>query len=316
MSLLENFLHTIVADPSSTAATWLILADWLEEQNDPRSEIVRLLYQPDYEPAPTVEQRHARLRVLLDTVPPLFANGLNAHYQWVPAGPFWMGGGGGRPGKQVVRIEQAFTLGAFPVTQEQWQTVMGHNPSWFARGGRGNDKVKDIPDAELAQFPVESVSWNDVQQFIEKLNEKERASGYLYRLPMAAEWEYACRGGPSSKDECAYHFYCNQPTNDLCSMQANFNGELSAGKAKKGPYLGRPTRVGSYSPNRLGLYDLHGNVWEWCADLYDPNGSLRVYRGGGWNYSAEYCRAASRYGSVPASSGSTLGLRLARVPVR
>ncbi len=313
--MLENFLHTILADPSSTAATWLILADWLEEQSDPRSELVRLLYQSDYELAPTVEQRHARLRVLLDTVPPLFANSLNAHFQWVPTGTFWMGGGGGRPGKQEVRIKQAFTLGAFPVTQAQWQMVMGHNPSYFSRAGNGNDRVKDIGDAELAQFPVESVSWNDVQQFIEKLNDKERARGYLYRLPSEAEWEYACRGAPSSKEECAYHFYLDQPTNDLSSTQANFNGNHPKGKAAKGPYLEHPTKVGSYAPNRLGLYDMHGNVWEWCANQYGPSGSTRVNRGGSWLHSAEYCGAAYRSGHDPAYS-HYLGLRLARVPVR
>ena len=86
---------------------------------------------------------------------------------------------------------------------------------------------------------MESVSWDDAQEFIKKLNEKERGSGYLYRLPTEAEWEYACRGGATSEEECSYHFYFDKPTNDLSSEQANFNGNVPFGKATKGPYLGR-----------------------------------------------------------------------------
>ena len=130
-------------------------------------------------------------------------------------------------------------------------------------------KVKDISDEELKLFPVERVSWDDAQEFIKKLNEKKRGSGWLYRLPTEAEWEYACRGGATSEEECSYHFYFDKPTNDLSSEQANFNGNYPFGKAPKGKYLGRPTRVGAYPPNKLGLCDMHGNVWQWCADLTD-----------------------------------------------
>src|SRR5258708_35075110 len=97
---------------------------------------------------------------------------------------------------------------------------MGHNPSYFT----GARVVKDISDEELKLFPVESVSWNDAQEFIKKLNEKERGRGYLYRLPTEAEWEYSCRGGASSEEECSFHFYFDKPTNDLSSEQANFHG--------------------------------------------------------------------------------------------
>src|SRR5204863_6569866 len=129
-----------------------------------------------------------------------------------------------------------------------WQDVMGNNPSHFSRAGKGKDKVKDISDADLKQFPVEWVSWEDAQEFIEKLNEKERGSGYLYRLPTEAEWEYACRGGARSEEECSYHFYFAKPTNDLSSEQANFQGGFPGGKAPKGKYLAPPTKVGSYAP--------------------------------------------------------------------
>ena len=106
------------------------------------------------------------------------------------------------------------------------------------------------------------------QEFIKKLNEKERGSGWLYRLPTEAEWEYACRGGATSEEECSYHFYFAKPTNDLSSEQANFNGNYPFGKAPRGQYLARPTRVGAYPPNKLGLCDMHGNVWQWCEDLW------------------------------------------------
>src|SRR5207237_5434901 len=129
--------------------------------------------------------------------------------------------------------------------------------------GNGRNSVLDISEEELKLFPVETVSWNDAQEFIKKLNEKERGHGYLYRLPTEAEWEYACRGGAISEEECSYHFYFAKPTNDLSSKEANFNGEFPFGKADKGPYLGRTTKVGSYAPNKVGLYDMHGNVWQW-----------------------------------------------------
>jgi uncharacterized protein (TIGR02996 family) len=312
MTTLDAFLASIVREPDPSD-TWLVLADWLEDQGDPRSELVRLLCQPDYQRGLPQEQREERLRELLDCVPPVFENTLNAHFAWVPPGTFWMGGGGGEPGEKAVQIEQGFGLGVFPVTQEQWQTVMGNNPSYFSRDGQGKDDVKDIPDADLWQLPVERVSWDDAQEFIEKLNEKERVRGYLYRLPLEAEWEYSCRGGATSEEECSYHFYFDKPTNDLCSRQANFDGSSPFGKAEKGPYLGRPTRVGSYAPNKLGLYDMHGNVWEWCQDLYEEAGSGRVSRGGGWGIGGTGCRASGRLRDAP-SSRRNLGFRLARAP--
>src|SRR5207302_6656911 len=140
-----------------------------------------------------------------------------------------------------------------------------------------------------------------------------------YRLPSEAEWEYACRGGATSEEECSYHFYFEKPTNDLSSTQANFNGNTPFGKGKKGPNLGRPTKVGSYAPNKLGLYDMHGNVWQWCEDLYDPKASgdaasNRVLRGGTFGMTARLCRAAHRFWFWPALRRHDNGFRLARVP--
>jgi formylglycine-generating enzyme required for sulfatase activity len=233
----------------------------------------------------------------------------------LPKATFFMGGGGGRKGEKT-EIKEDFEIAIHTVTQEQWEKVMGQNPSWFSRDGKGKDKVKDIKDEDLKLFPVENVSWEDAQEFIKKLNEKEAKGGYVYRLPSEAEWEYACRGGATSEEECSFHFYFDKPTNDLSSKQANFDGNYPFGKGEKGPNLERPAKVGSYAPNKLGLYDMHGNVWQWCEDLYDAKGSVRVYRGGCWSFLGTFCQAAYRFRSAPTPRHSGLGFRLARVPVR
>jgi uncharacterized protein (TIGR02996 family) len=278
----DTFIQAILADPQEEA-NWLVYADWLEERADPRAALYR------------------RRRL---------TNGLGMEFVLVPRGSFWMGGGGGKPGEKQVEMPHEFYLGVYPVTQGQWETVMGSNPSYFSRTGRGQDKVKKIAAADLQQFPVEDVSWEDAQEFIRKLHEREKApGGWVYRLPTEEEWEYACRGGASSQEECAFDFYLDQPTNDLSSTRANFNGNYPAGSAAKGPYLGRTTKVGSYPPNRLGFYDLHGNVWEWTDSVV---GSDRMYRGGGWYGYGSGCQAAYRDWSAPADRDYDLGFRLAR----
>jgi formylglycine-generating enzyme required for sulfatase activity len=234
-------------------------------------------------------------------------------FGYVPKGTFWMSKYGKNAQEQKT-IGADFHLAAYTVTQEQWQAVMGDNPSWFSRNGKGKDKVKDVSDAELKQFPVEYVSWNDVQEFLKKLNEREKGRGWLYRLPSEAEWEYACRGGATSKEECSYDFYFAKPTNDLSSNQANFNGKLPAGKAAEGLYLGRPTKVGFYEPNKLRLYDMHGNVWQWCSDLYVGTGPVaRILRGGSWYNPGMHCAASYQHRPEPDSRADHVGFRLLAV---
>jgi serine/threonine protein kinase/formylglycine-generating enzyme required for sulfatase activity len=241
----------------------------------------------------------------------------------LPKGTFYMGWGGNVPGFKIddpmkitkgkeTEIKGEFEIAVHDVTQGQWQAVMGENPSYFSRFGGGRNEVKAISDEELKLFPVEFVSWNDAQVFVKKLNEKETGRGYLYRLPTEEEWEYACRGGATSEDECSYHFYFEKPTNDLSSEQANFffNRDSLSGKAPKG----RPTRVGAYPSNRLGLCDMHGNVWQWTDTAAE--GSARVYRGGSWNLSVHHCQAAFRFNGLPTYRCGFHGFRLARVPVR
>jgi formylglycine-generating enzyme required for sulfatase activity len=231
----------------------------------------------------------------------------------VPRGTFWMSKDNENAQKQVT-IEEDFELAAYTVTQGQWEEVMGNNPSWFSRRGNGKAKVENVSDADLQRFPVENMSWDDVQKFVTKLNEREKGKGWLYRLPKEAEWEYACRGAATSKEECSFDFYLEKPTNDLSWNQANFWSDIPGGNGAKGPKLERTTKVGSYAPNKLGLHDMHGNLWQWCEDPYDVTGSARVVRGGGWDDDGRHCRAAVRSGDAPADRGSALGFRLARVP--
>jgi formylglycine-generating enzyme required for sulfatase activity len=229
----------------------------------------------------------------------------------LPKATFYMGRDG--TNKRVkTDIKEDFEIAVHTVTQEQWQAVMGNNPSAFSRDGGGKDRVKDIPDADLKLLPVEQVSWDDAQEFIKKLNEKEKGKGYEYRSPSDVEWEYACRGGATSEEECSYHFYFDKPTNDLSSTQANFNGNAPFGKADKGPFLERTTKVGSYAPNKLGLYDMHGNVWQWCDW---PKEGSRVVRGGGYSDVASGCQAGGRSVIFSTNRRSDIGFRLARAPV-
>ena len=233
----------------------------------------------------------------------------------LPKGSFFIGGGGGKAGKKT-EINEDFEIAVHDVTQGQWQALMGTNPSDFSRNGIGASAVKSISDEELKLFPVECVSWENAQEFIKRLNEQRRAGGFVYRLPTAAEWEYACRAGATTPAECSYHFYLDKPTNDLSSEQANFDGSLPFGNAPKGAWLQRTTRVGAYRPNKLGLCDMHGNVWQWCADQLQEGDPARVIRGGSWRHAGSFCQAASLYRDVPKDRYGHLGFRLVRIHVR
>jgi formylglycine-generating enzyme required for sulfatase activity len=218
-----------------------------------------------------------------------------------------------------VEITRAFYLGVHPVTQAEWRAVMGSNPSWFCATGGGKDRVKG---RSTDDFPVESVNWDDVAGFLAKLSalKEERQAGREYRLPTEAEWEYACRGGlPPISIACG---------DSLSSAQGNFDGRYPFGRAETGPYLERPCKVCSYKPNGFGLYDMQGNVFEWCADWYDAGyyrrspeydppgpaeGAERVIRGGGWCSDGWSCRPAARAWSAPGYRNYVVGLRVALV---
>jgi formylglycine-generating enzyme required for sulfatase activity len=206
----------------------------------------------------------------------------------IPGGNFTMGSpsseknrGDDEGPQHLVRI-QPFFMGKYPVTQAQYQAIIGKNPSNF----KGDDR------------PVEQVTWHDAVEFCARLSQK---TGRQYRLPSEAEWEYACRAGTTTP------FYFRET---ITPELANYDGNYIYGSGSKGKYRQKTTNVGSFKPNNFGLYDMHGNVWEWCADHWHGNydgaptdgsawieggdASRRVLRGGSWDYNPVYCRSAYR----------------------
>ena len=193
-------------------------------------------------------------------------------------------------GKQhEVTLTKPFYMGKYEVTQEQWESVMGKNPS----------------DTKGAKLPVTNVSWEDCQEFIKKLNAKTDGG---YRLPTESEWEYACRAGTTT----AYSF-----GDKITPKDANYYDSK----------IDKPVAVGSYKPNAFGLYDMHGNVWEWCDEdwhgeypfaVTDPKGpatgKLRVLRGGSFYVIESGARSSNRYVITPTDRFFDLGFRLARTP--
>jgi formylglycine-generating enzyme required for sulfatase activity len=236
----------------------------------------------------------------------------------IPVGKFLMGSPKDEKDRKddeeqhEVEITKPFYMGACTVTQAQYVHVMDKNPSWFCAQGHAKDKIAGM---DTSRFPVEQVSWDDAVAFCKNLSElpEEKKAGRIYRLPTEAEWEYACRAGTTTP----FHFGIS-----LSWKQANFDDNWPFGK---GPYLKRTTTVGSYKPNAFGLYDMHGNVWQWCRDWYarkhpggkDPEGttaaSSRVIRGGSWNAHGRDCRSAARFRFDPGRPHGAVGFRVVAV---
>jgi formylglycine-generating enzyme required for sulfatase activity len=230
--------------------------------------------------------------------------------------------------QHTVTISRGFWMGKYLVTQGDYLAVVGSNPSYFRNGieGTNNGGTGRTITNELVH-PVESVSWNDATNYCALRTQQEQAAGliptnYVYRLPTESEWEYADRAGTTTA------FYLGS---SLHSGQANFFGQeyydASVGDViSNGIYLGITTPVGSYAANPWGLYDMIGNVWEWCQDWYDvypggsvidpqgpATGSARVTRGGGWPIIARGCRSAIRFGG-PDGRDSAGGFRVVLAP--
>jgi formylglycine-generating enzyme required for sulfatase activity len=228
----------------------------------------------------------------------------------IPGGIFLMGspeneaerGSEENPQHQV--SIRPFLMGKYPVTQAQWQAVMKKNPSRFIDNNSGS-----------CNKPVEKVSWYDCQEFCQKLSAK---IGREFRLPSEAEWEYACR----TKTRTPFHF-----GQTIDTRLANYNGEFAYEGGIEGEYRQKTTEVGIFSPNGFGLYDMHGNVAEWCADSWhnnyegaptDENSWLsnnpreaRVLRGGSWLHLPGCCRSSHRLGAAPDSKSDAFGFRIA-----
>ena len=232
-------------------------------------------------------------------------------------GTFLMGSPESEPGRRMdesqheVTINHPVCMGVFPITQAQYLRVMGTAPSAFAPNGRGKDRVAGMSTAE---FPVDSVSWEDAMDFcrVISLLPVVRENGWTVDLPTEAEWEFACRAGSTSPLN-----YGSVESN----QQANFNGEQLTG----GTFLKRTSRVGSYPPNSWGLYDMHGNVLQWCSDGYTADYSWperrndqsttviatqRVSRGGSWLATAAGCRSAYRDPEEPTAQFPNRGFRV------
>ncbi|MBO1058938.1 MAG: SUMF1/EgtB/PvdO family nonheme iron enzyme [Dolichospermum sp. JUN01] len=228
-------------------------------------------------------------------------NGVTLEMVEIPGGTFIMGSPESEAGRysnespQHQVIVPSFFLGKYPLTQAQYQAIMGVNPSSF----QGNNR------------PVESVSWDDAVTFCEKLSQKTQKN---YKLPSEAEWEYACRAGTTTP------FYFGESiTTDL----VNYNGNYTYASAPEGKNRQQTTDVGSFPPNAFGLYDMHGNVWEWCLDDYDNysnapkdgsaltgRGVVKLLRGGSWFNVPSNCRSAYRINYNPAVSYYSNGFRL------
>jgi serine/threonine protein kinase/formylglycine-generating enzyme required for sulfatase activity len=279
----------------------VFLADFHKETIKPGREVT--VDERGCEPAGAIQERD---------------NSILMSFVRLPKGTFYMGGGSpdpktGRPKKGVkTQIPEDFEIAVHAVTQGQWTAVMGNNSSFFSRTGTVRWRVQDISDEELKLFPADDVSWEDAQAFVQRLNTLERGRGYRYRLPTEAEWEYACRGAATSEEECSYPFYTDRPTRQLTSNEANFNGNYPAGGAPKGPFLGRTTRVGAYPPNRLGLCDMHGNVWQWCEAPF-PGSPQVAGRGGMYGADGANCEVSFRSVTRPSFHDGTRGFRLVRV---
>lgn len=217
---------------------------------------------------------------------------------WIAPGTFWMSATHGAGDDTEVTLTRGYWLAQTETTQSQWQAVMEDNPLPFFM--RGSDR------------PVETVAWDMVMIFCRKLGEREQAAGripagYSYALPTEAQWEYACRAGTTGK----------------------FAGEIDALGWYDGNSDGKTHPVAQKLPNAWGLYDMHGNVQEWCADWFgaypggrasDPTGpalgQYRVFRGGSWTSAAGMCRSANRLFILPVASNRSLGFRLALAPLR
>ena len=188
--------------------------------------------------------------------------------------------------KRSVTIAKPCLLGVFPVTQKQYQKVMGNNPSHFHAGNGGG-----------LDHPVENVSWHDAVAFCEKLSRLTAAkqAGRKYRLPTEAEWEHACRAGTTTAftfGDALFPGFAN------CDIGLSIDPPSST------------SAFAAHPANALGLRDLHGNVWEWCSDSSDADARFRVLRGGSWRNHPRACRSASRHGLAPDTRSRDIGFRV------
>jgi formylglycine-generating enzyme required for sulfatase activity len=251
---------------------------------------------------------------------------------WIPCGTFVMGSPTSEAERfsdetqHTVTLTKGFYMGKYAVTQGEYLALMGSNPSYFTTEDYYGNPIP--PDLNR---PVEQVSWIDATNYCAHLTVQEQAAGrlpagWVYRLPTESEREYACRAGTTT----AFH-YGNALHGGMANFYDYYEYDASIGDIYVSnpavPWLPRTTTVGSYQPNAWGLYDMHGNVWEWCQDWYgsypsgtvaDPqgpaSGSARVIRGGCWSIVGRDCRSAGRNGGIPSDGDGGLGFRVVLAP--
>lgn len=234
-------------------------------------------------------------------------------FRLIPAGEFLMGSPNSETGRSLseklrkVEIKNHFYIGKFEITQSQWELVMGENPSAFSEKGNLSHVVKSI---KTENFPVENISWEDCQKFIYNLHLLEGLKNGSFCLPNEQQWEYACRAGTMSK-------YFTGQNNSSLNLAGWFyeNAGKDPLKEPVDPIntlnnYNRPHEVGKKHQNAFGIFDTHGNVWEWCSDLYSRTRSARVVRGGSWNLDSNFIRSAKRLPYTGNKSHPSIGLRL------
>ena len=293
------------------------LLDWVEGPTGcelpPFLEVLEAVAPGRFKVVPPPPASSIKAMSLPPTITVELGGGASLEMVYIPQGRFWMGS----PEKELNRSESegpqhkvtvpAFYLGKYPVTQRQWRAVSLM------------DDVKrpltpDPSDFKGDALPVECVIWYDAVEFCQRLSQHTRQD---YRLPSEAEWEYACRAGTSTP----FSFGATISTD-----QANYNGNYIYGSGKKGIYREQTTPVGSFPANDFGLYDMHGNVWEWCQDhwhetyegapedgrawLFYDESKYHVLRGGSWFLNPEFCRSASRVRFAPDLGGSYTAFRV------
>ena len=255
------------------------------------------------------------------------ANVVTTNMVWIPPGTFVMGSPASEAqrssdeAQHTVTLTKGFYMGKYAVTQGEYLALMGSNPSYFTPA---NGYSQDL------SRPVEQVSWDDATSYCAQLTQREQGAGrlpvgWVYRLPTESEREYACRAGTTT----AFH-YGNALHGGMANFYSYYEYDASIGDIyvpNPTTYLDRTTTVGSYQPNAWGLYDMHGNVWEWCRDWYGtyptgsvvdppgaPPGSYRVFRGGSWFYIGRFCRSASRDNIHPSYRSRNFGFRVVLAP--
>jgi len=250
--------------------------------------------------------------------PVRFTNSIGMVLVKIPEGKFQRGSPNNEEGnndlegpRAWVRISKPFFMGIHEVTQAEYVAVMETNPSEYGPKGKGWAK---LAGQDVRRFPVENVSWNDAKDFCRRLSSRkeELDKGHRYRLPTEAEWEYACRAGTTTPFSFGNSLEAGQANSDT-------NRPYGGGKKEKGP--GHPVAVGSYPANAFGLFDMHGNVWEWCEDYFGPysatedpkgpnSGEDRIFRGGAWAFGGMECRSASRGFRAPTYKSPYNGFRV------